>query len=115
MAPNEVAKYIYSQPSPQKEVCERLRAIILDTIPGIHEKIKLGVPYFGDEFYIVSLRDHVNLGYTIKFLKPSELRLLTGTGKTTRVLELRSIDEIEEAKVRELLHLVWQRKVRESN
>ena len=39
----EVSKYIKRQKSPQKEICTKLRKIILKTFPKIDEKMKMGV------------------------------------------------------------------------
>jgi hypothetical protein len=52
----------------------------------------------------------VNLGFATKFLTPSERTQLKGSGKTTRVMEFRSLQEIEEDRLRKMLRLVWDRK-----
>ena len=58
--------YINQQKSPQKEICQSLRNLILKTIPGVKEEMKWGVPVFGEgKFYIGALKDHVNLGFAI--------------------------------------------------
>ena len=41
----EVDDYIEKQKSPQKEICQELRKIILKTFPDIKEEMKLGVPF----------------------------------------------------------------------
>jgi len=106
----EVLRYIAKQPSPQKEVCERLRSIILATLPDIKERMRYGVPYFGDEFYIVALKDHVNLGFAISNLSIKEQSELKQGGKTARVLKFHSVPDIDGPKVMNLLRLVWDRK-----
>lgn len=95
MGSEEVLRYISSRPSPMREICGRLREIILDEIPGIEERLRLGVPYFGGAIYILSLKDHVNLGFPIELLTPDQAGSLKGTGKTVRVVELRSLDDID--------------------
>ncbi len=68
MASN-VDLYFSKQKSPQKEICLQLRNIILETFPDIEEVMKWGVPAYAEGlFYIVALRDHVNLGFSIKNL-----------------------------------------------
>ena len=37
--------------------------IILKTFPDIKEKFKRGVPWYEEKFYVVALKDHVNLGW----------------------------------------------------
>jgi hypothetical protein len=98
-----VTEYIERQPLPQREICSRLREIILRAHPNIEERMKLGVPYFGDGVYILSLKDHVNLGLSIHNLDDQELKGLKGTGKTTRNLEIRSVEDIDEPRIIALL------------
>jgi len=59
----DVNKYTEKQKSPQKEIIQELRKIILETFPDINEEMKLGVPWYEDKYYIVALKDHVNLGF----------------------------------------------------
>ena len=105
MDPN-VDKYIEKQISPQKELCLILRDIILKTFPSIKEEMKYGVPYYGNKFYIVALKAHVNLGFSIKGLTTEEINLFEGTGKTTRHLKIRSKDDIDEDKFKKFLKMV---------
>lgn len=108
----KVQDYISKQTSPQKEICIKLRELILEIFPGIEEEMKWGVPAFdGGKFYIVALKNHVNLGFSIKGLKEEEIKLFDTGGKTTKVLEIDSLSQIEEGKERiiELLKLVGNR------
>jgi hypothetical protein len=103
---NEVDKYIQKQKSPQKDICQGLRKIILKTFPDIQEEMKLGVPWYEGKYYIVALKDHVNLGFSIKGLSKEEAGLLSGAGKTMKVIEIRSPDEIDEGRIVRLLKIV---------
>ena len=103
-----VTQYLEKQTSPQKEICQQLRAIILKTFPDIKEEMKWGVPTYGDgKFYIVSLKDHVNLGFSINNLSKEEQQLFDGSGKTMKVLSITSLDDIDEQKIVKLLKMVW--------
>lgn len=102
----KVNEYINKQPSPQKEICQELREIIIKIFPSIEEKMKYGVPYYNNAFYIVGLKDHVNLGFSIKNLNPEEISLFEGTGKTTRHIKISSLDDINKTKIIDLLKLV---------
>jgi len=53
----EVENYITKQKSPQKEICQQLRKIILKTFPDIEEKMWVGVPWYEGKYYIVALKD----------------------------------------------------------
>ena len=102
----KVEEYIEKQKSPQKEICQKLRHLILKTYPDIKEEMRYGVPYYNDKYYIVALKDHVNLGFSIKNLTSKEINLFQGSGKTTRHLNINSIKEINEERIKRLLKLI---------
>jgi hypothetical protein len=107
---NKVDIYINKQSSPQKETCAALRAIILKTFPGAKEEMKWGVPAFADgNYYIVALKDHVNLGFTLKGLTKEDEKLFDGGGKTMKHIEVASADALDEKRIISLLKLVDQR------
>lgn len=102
--------YIGKQASPQKEILQKLRALILDTFPDANEEMKWGVPNFCNSlFYIVALKDHVNLGFSIKSLSEQELALFEGTGKTMRHIKILSLEDIDEQRIVKLLKLVAEK------
>ena len=105
----EVNEYIEKQNSPQKEICRILREIILKTYPNIKEEMKWGVPYYGNIYYFVALKTHVNLGFSIKKLNPDEIKLLEGTGKTMRHIKIKNMKDIEEEKIVKLLKMVMDK------
>jgi hypothetical protein len=103
-----VDSYIKRQPSPQREICEQLREIVLRALPHVREEMKWGVPtYDGGAFYIVALKDHVNLGFTTVGLTAGELSQFVGSG-TMKHIEIHTVGEIEEAHITRLLQLVWK-------
>jgi hypothetical protein len=103
-----VESYIKKQPSPQREICERLREIILRALPHIREEMKWGVPtYDGGAYYIVALKDHVNLGFSVVGLSADEVSQFVGSG-TMKHVEIRTVNEIDEAHIIRLLQLVWK-------
>ena len=102
----KVQNYIQKQKSPQKEICNRLREIIFETFPDIKEEMKMGVPWYEDKYYIVALKNHVNLGFSLKGLSKEEIELFQGSGKTMKHIAISSTQEIDEKKIVELLELV---------
>jgi hypothetical protein len=107
---NKIDEYINKQPSPQKETYAALRALINRTFPGAKEEMKWGVPAFADgSYYIVALRDHVNLGFTLKGLTKEDEKLFDGGGKTMKHIEVASPEKIDEKRIVELLKLVDKR------
>jgi hypothetical protein len=107
---NQIDDYINQQGSPQKEICQHLRSLILKTIPGAREEMKWGVPAFADgKFYIVALKDHVNLGFSIKGLTKEDMVLFDGGGKTMKHIEVVAVENIDEQRITELLKMVAKR------
>jgi len=103
---NDVEKYISKLKSPQKDICKKVRALILKAFPKYKEKMWVGVPWFGDKIYIVGLKDHVNLGLCIKGLSKKELALLEGGGKTMRHAKFYDVKDIEKKKIVKLLKMI---------
>ena len=106
---DEVIEYIKKQKSLRKEICIELREIILEVFPDAKEEMKFGVPYYGDKFYIVALKDHVNLGFSIEGLTKEEIDLFDGGGKTTKHIKIYAIDKIDRKRIIPLLKLVHSR------
>ncbi len=104
----EVDKYIAKQPSPQKDMCKELRKIILQTFPEIKEEMKNGVPWYG-KYYIVGLKDSVNLGFSVLGLSEKDKSNFTGAGKLMRHMKFKTLGEIQKKEVVELLKLVDQK------
>jgi hypothetical protein len=106
----KVDEYINKQASPQKEICQALRKLIFRTFPGVNEEMKWGVPAFaGGEYYIVALKDHVNLGFSIKGLTREDVALFDGGGKTTKHIQVESVAGIDEKRIVKLLKLVEEK------
>ena len=101
-----VDDYIAKQKSPQKEMLQKLRSIIVKNFPGIHEQMKWGVPYYEGKYYLVALKDHVNLGFSLKGLSKEEEELLEGSGKTMKHIEINSLNAIDEQNILKLLKMV---------
>jgi len=103
---SNVNDYIEKQQSPQKEICLSLREIILETLPSLKEEMKWGVPNYGNLFYFVALKAHVNLGFSIKDLTNDEIKLFEGTGKTMRHIKIKTVEDINKEKIVKLLKMV---------
>ena len=107
---NPIEDYIAKQSSPQKEILRELRSIILATFPGTKEEMKWGVPSFADgKFYIVALKDHVNMGFSTAGLTREEIAQFDGGGKTTKHIQVKTLDEIDRERITTLLKLVENR------
>jgi hypothetical protein len=107
----QVEKYIENQKSPQREIVQRLRSIILKTFPNITEEFKMGVPWYEEKFYVVALKDHVNLGLSVKGLSEQEKALFEGKGQLMRHTKFYSLEDVNETRVTKLLKLVADKSV----
>ncbi len=103
---NKIKKYLDNLPSPQKEICEKVRKIIIKTFPDLEESMKNGVPSYENKYYIVGLKDHVNIGFFIEGLSAEDISLFEGKGKLARHIKIYSFDEIDENKILNLLKIV---------
>lgn len=101
----EVTQYIKRQDSPQKQICKKLRSIILKTYPQIDEEIWVGVPFYDRRYYIAALKDHVNMGFAINGLPQKQIDLFEGKGKTMRHAKFFSLADIDEKRVVKLLRI----------
>lgn len=106
----EISDYIKKQKSPQKEICQKVRKIIIKIFPNIEEKIWIGVPWYERRYYIVALKDHVNLGFSIKGLPKRELDLFEGKGKTMRHIKIYSSKDVNEKQIIKLLKVAKKAK-----
>lgn len=110
MKDKKVDEYIDKQKSPQKKICNKLRRIIFKTFPDVKEEMKWGVPsYANGKYYFVTLKTHVNLGFSIKDLSKDKIALFQGSGKTMRVVEIKSEKDIDEKQIIKLLKLIEEK------
>lgn len=102
----KVKSYLANLPSPQREICERVRNIILTTFPDLEETFENGVPWYECKYYIVGFKDHVNVGFSVEGLSEEEKRLFEGKGKLMRHIKLYSLSDVDEVKIVKLLKVV---------
>ena len=105
----EVEKYVEKQKSPQREIVQRLREMILKSFPNIKEEFKMGVPWYEGKYYIVALKDHVNLGFSVKGLSEEEKALFEGKEKMMRHVKFYSLEDVDAKGVVKLLKLVAEK------
>ncbi|MBN2588328.1 MAG: DUF1801 domain-containing protein [Sedimentisphaerales bacterium] len=83
----------------------KLREVILKTYPKIEEQMWAGVPFYDKRYYIVALKDHVNMGFAISGLSEKEIALFEGKGKTMRHIKFFSVDDIDEKQIAKLMKI----------
>ena len=108
----KVEEYIEKQELPQREILSKLRDLIFKTFSNIKEEFKMGVPWYEEKFYLVALRDHVNMGFAVKGLSESEVALFEGKGKMMRHRKFYSQNDIDDVEVTKLLELVSKKTIK---
>jgi len=108
----QVTEYIEKQESPQKEILQSMRRIFHETLVSSEEKMRWGAPTFaGGKFYIVALKNQVNVGFAITGLNKDETKLFEGTGKTMRHIKNHLIEDIHEKKIVNLIELIKKKAI----
>ena len=102
----KVKNYLKHLPSPQREICEKVRTIILKTFPDLEETFENGAPWYECKYYLAGQKDHVNVGFSVEGLSEDKKKLFEGKGNFLRHIKLYSLDDIYEAKLVELLKTV---------
>jgi hypothetical protein len=103
--------YIASLPQPQRSICEAVDALGAKTLPHLQRSVKWGMAYYGVGdgwcFSCGGFADHVKLMFVNGVaLEPVQPATPTGMGNSTRGVELKSVDEIDERQIAD-----WMRQV----
>lgn len=102
----EVDDYIKRAPKPQFGILEKLRNLILETVPETDELFKWGQPVYATEknyVYLKSNKNYVNLGF-FNFDKVTDNNnLLEGSGKTMRHIKISNLDNLDINTLKEMI------------
>lgn len=96
--------YIASLPQPQRGIAERIDALAARTLPGLQRSVKWGMAYYGVGdgwcFCCGGFATHVKLmfvnGVTLKPVPPVTP---VAMGKSTRGVELESVEDLDERQI----------------
>jgi hypothetical protein len=99
-----VFAYIASLPQPQREIAERVDALASKTLPGLKRSVKWGMAYYGVGdgwcFCCGGFAGHVKLMFVNgATLIPVPPVTPVAMGKSTRGVELKSIDDLDERQI----------------
>ena len=99
-----VFAYIGSLPEPQRSIAERVDGLAAETLPGLRRSVKWGMAWYGvgDGWCFSSggFAGHVKLTFGRgTSLEPVPPVTPIGMGKTSRGVELASLDEIDEVQI----------------
>lgn len=106
-----VFDYIASLPQPQRGIAERIDRLAADTLPGLQRSVKWGMAYYGVGdgwcFSCGGFASHIKLmfvnGVTLDPVPPVTP---VAMGKSTRGVELASLDDVDEHQV-----VRWMRQI----
>jgi hypothetical protein len=106
-----VFAYIASLPEPQRGIAEAVDALAARTLPGLTRSVKWGMAYYGVGdgwcFCCGAFATHVKAMFINGVaLKPVPPVTPVGMGKSTRGVELASVDDIDEGQLAE-----WMKQV----
>ena len=96
-----VFAYIAGLPQPQRGIAERVDALAAGTLPGLQRSVKWGMSYYGVGdgwcFSCGGFAGHVKLMFVNgAALEPVPPVTPVGMGKSTRGVELESVDDLDE-------------------
>ena len=99
-----VFAYIASLPQPQRGIAESVDALAARTLPGLQRSVKWGMAYYGVGdgwcFCCGGFADHVKLMFVNgAALKPVPPVTPVAMGKSTRGVELTSVDDLDERQI----------------
>jgi hypothetical protein len=99
-----VFAYIASLPQPQRGIAEAVDALAAKTLPGLQRSVKWGMSYYGVGdgwcFCCGGFAGHVKLMFVNgAALKPVPPVMPVGMGKSTRGVELKSVEDLDERQV----------------
>src|ERR1700731_3355946 len=99
-----VFAYIASLPQPQRGIAERIDALAAKSLPDIQRAVKWGMAYYGVDggwcFCSGAFVGHVKLMFIRGTeIKPEPPVTPIGMGKSTRGVELKSVNELDEQQV----------------
>jgi hypothetical protein len=96
---DKATEYIASLPSPQREICQSLRELILTNFPQMGEEFKWNFPAYYFNGKRICLTGGFKVHATIELFYGAHLQdtqgRIAGIGKNTRHIKLKSCEEID--------------------
>jgi hypothetical protein len=106
-ANEQVTGYIEALPSPQREICARLRAMLADGFSQLTEDFKWSRPVYTSGgtgiCYLQSNKADVNFGFNEGAQLNDPKRRLHGSGKSMRHVKIKNLDDLDEGYFRTLV------------
>ena len=98
------ARYFAEQPPEKRALLEKLRVLVMKAVPDATVTIKWGVPFYQRNgksvCALAAFKEHVGINF---FAAPDALvdprKKLEGSGKSNRMLKVRSASDIDSASI----------------
>jgi hypothetical protein len=105
--PKTVEEILNSIDTQQREITEKLRALVKKTLPAVEETVKRGsITYVLDDKNFVRIRNyktHVDLGFFNGDRLSSLLLKKRGHGTSWRHVEIKSLSSVDDPEIKKLL------------
>ncbi len=103
----QIGAYVASKNPKLEPVVNKLRALVKRTLPETTESINAwGIPTFesnGPFAYFMVNKNHLTLGFVMGTSLADSAKLLEGTGKNLRHVKIRSVEDLQQQGLSELL------------
>lgn len=100
MTDNSTEEWFAALPASQRPILDRLRSLILATVPNAKEEIKWSRPCYSTNerlfCYLHTSKGHATLGFQNGASMSDPKNLLEGDGKDMRHIKLRSLNDLDE-------------------
>ncbi len=104
---DKVKAYIDKQKPKEKALLLTARKLILDTLPGTDEFLGWGVLcYSQGRIYLAAMKDRIHVGFSIIGLKPTDIKIFEGSGKTAKHIKIYSKTELKEKNIAKLVQKI---------
>ena len=98
------ARYFAEQPPEKRALLEKLRVLVMKAVPDATVTIKWGVPFYQrngkNVCALAAFKEHVGINF---FASPDALgdprKKLEGSGKSNRMLKVRTASDIDSASI----------------
>ncbi len=118
---NAVDIYIDDLTEPQKQIVTKVRALIFELVPNVQEKFSYKLPFY-HYFGIFCFINKIHNGIDVCFCRGQDLlpefpELLVKKRKLVASIELFSIKDIVEKKVKEIIitAAIWNKEAKQNN
>lgn len=107
-----VEQFLSTYPAEVQELALKAREMVQEIVPDVQEQVQEAYKTIsygsktkvdGMFCYIAPLKDRINLGFYRGVVLPDANKLLEGTGKLLRHVKVRSMSELEQPALRQLI------------